>query len=383
MRSARPTLAAAADASHRISSFRLYRLEMPCGRRTGDHAGWFESMDIVALRLETKEGNRGWGFGQTISRGNFTRAAPYMVTMPTLAWMRDDFVRTVWPRLDGANPVAPIIERPRLFRGQGAIQKAIRIALWDLTAQSAGLPLHGLLAARPQRDRIRAYGSGLDFPLSDEDAVALYRRFVDAGFRAIKVKVGHPDPWRDVRRLRFIREAVGEDVEIAIDANEAWTCDEAIARIRLFADQGVRLSYVEDPLGRHDVKGMRRLNASIDIDVVGHDYVVDPRHLRWLAERKALSRLRVHADVDFALACADIAADHSVPLISGNSPFELGVHAAVAMPSFERLEFADLGWNRLPKTPIRFEEGHAIAPSTPGIGLEPHPDMLKQFSRPG
>jgi L-alanine-DL-glutamate epimerase-like enolase superfamily enzyme len=275
-----------------------------------------------------------------------------------------------------------VIQRPRPFPGHGPIQRAIRTALWDLTAQSAGLPLYRLLAARPGRDRIRAYGSGLDFPLSDEDAVAVFRRFVDAGFSAIKVKVGDPDPQRDVRRLLAIREAVGDDVEIAIDANEAWTCDEAIARIQLFSDKGVRLSYVEDPLDRHDSKGMRRLTASIDIDVVGHDYIHEPRHLRWLAERKAVTRLRVNADIDYALACAEIAADHALPLIAGNSPFELGVHAAVAMSSFERLEFADLGWNLLPKTPIRFEKGDAVAPSTPGMGLEPDPDMLKQFSRP-
>jgi L-alanine-DL-glutamate epimerase-like enolase superfamily enzyme len=223
----------------------------------------------------------------------------------------------------------------------------------------------------------------LDFPLSDEDAVALFRRFVDAGFTAIKVKVGHPDPRRDVRRLQIVREAVGESVEIAIDANEAWTCDEAIARIRLFADEGIRLSYVEDPLDRHDINGMRRLNATLGLDVVGHDYIEDPRHLRWLVERKAVSRLRVNADIDVALACAEIAADHRVALISENSPFEFGVHTAVAIPSFERLEFADLGWNILPKSPIRFEHGHAIAPSTPGLGLEPDPEMLKQLSRAG
>jgi L-alanine-DL-glutamate epimerase-like enolase superfamily enzyme len=302
--------------------------------------------------------------------------------MPSLVEMHADFERRVWPVLQDRNPFALIVHRPPLFPGYAPMEQAIRTALWDLMAQSMDLPLYQLLGAKPEQNRVLAYGSGLDFPLSEEGAVAVYRRFADQGFTAIKVKVGHPDPKRDLRRLQVVRETVGEHVDMAIDANEAWTCDEAIERIRFFEKEGVRISYVEDPLYRDDLEGMVRLNATIDVDVVGHDYLVEPHDLRRLVERKAVNRLRVNGDVDFALACADIATDFGVPLIYGNSPFELGVHAAVAMPFFERLEFSDLAWNRLPKSPIRFEKGYAIAPSQPGMGLEPNPEMLKQFSRP-
>ena len=99
--------------------------------------------------------------------------------------------------------------------------------------------------------------------------------------------------------------------------------------------------------------------------------------MRCLVERKALSRVRVLPDIDFALGCADVATDFGVPLIFGNSPFELSVHAAIASPSVDRLEFSDLGWNLLPVSPVRFENGYAIAPSQPGLGLEPNPERLK------
>src|SRR6266852_1699575 len=296
--------------------------------------------------------------------------------------MRADFERTVWPVLTGRSPFALILHRPALFSAYTIVDQAIRMALWDLMAQSVELPLYRFLGALPQDNRVRAYGSGLDFPLSEEDAVAVYRRYIHMGFTAIKVKVGAPDPKRVLRRLQAVREAVGKDVEMAIDANEAWTCDEAIERIRFFEKEGIRLSYVEDPLHREDVEGMVRLNATIDIDVVGHDYHVDPRKLRRMVERKALSRLRVLPDIDFALACADIATDFGVPLIFGNSPFELSVHAAIALPSVDRLEFSDLRWNLLPRSPIRFEHSYAIAPSQPGIGLDPDPEKLEQFGRP-
>jgi L-alanine-DL-glutamate epimerase-like enolase superfamily enzyme len=365
-----------------LKSFELHRLELPSGRPFGDCTCRCESLDVLALCLETNQGHRGWGFGQTISKGVFTRPAPYIVPLPSLAESRADVERTIWPVLEGRSPSALILHRPFLFSAYTSIAQAVRMALWDLTAQIVELPLYQFLGAAPEHNRVRVYGSGLDFPLPEEEAVALFRRFVDQGFTAIKVKVGHPDPKRDLRRLQVVREAVGEDIEMAIDANEAWTCDEAIERIRLFEQEGVRLSYVEDPLHRDDLDGMVRLNAAIDLDVVGHDYLVDVRQLRRMVERKALSRVRVLPDIDFALGCADIATDFGVPLIFGNSPFELSVHAAVALPSVDRLEFSDLAWNVLPRSPVRFENGYAIAPSGPGIGLEPDPEMLKEFSRP-
>jgi L-alanine-DL-glutamate epimerase-like enolase superfamily enzyme len=364
------------------TSFELHRLELPSGRPFGDCTCACETLDVLALRLESNHGHRGWGFGQTISKGTFTRLAPYIVPMPSLAEIRADFERTVWPVLQEQSPFALILHRPALFAAHTAIDHAVRMALWDLMAQSVGLPLYQFLGAKATDNRVQAYGSGLDFPLSEEDAVAIFRRFVRRGFRAIKVKVGHPDPKRDLRRLQAVRDEVGDEIEMAIDANEAWSCDEAIQRIRFFEEEGIRLSYVEDPLHHDDIAGMVRLNAAIELDVVGHDYLVDPRQVRRLVERKAVSRARVLPDIDFALACADIATEFGVPLIFGNSPFEMSVHAAVALPFVDRLEFSDLAWNVLPSSPVRFEDGYAIAPSQPGIGIEPNPDMLREFSRP-
>ncbi len=365
-----------------IKNFEIYRLEVPSGRKFGDCTCWCDQLDIITVCLESNQGHRGWGFGQTISKGHFTRPAPYIVPMPPLAEMRADFDKTFWPLLQGKNPFAVMMRKPPSFPKYTPTEQAVRTALWDLMALEMDLPLYQLLGGRPEQNRILAYGSGLDFPLSEEEAIAVYRSFAKQGFKAIKVKVGHPDPQRDLRRLQVIRETVGEDVEMAIDANEAWNCDEAIERIRFFQKEGVRLSYVEDPLYRDDLEGLVRLNATIDIDVVGHDYLVEPKDLRRLVERKAVSRLRVNGDIDFAIVCADMAADLGVPLIYGNSPFELGVHAAVAFPYFERLEYSELGWNDLPENPLRFESGYAIAPSQPGMGFEPNPEKLKEFSRP-
>jgi L-alanine-DL-glutamate epimerase-like enolase superfamily enzyme len=365
-----------------ICAYQLWKIEVPTGRLIGDCTCHYDTLDVLVIRLETNQGHHGWGFGEAVSKGVFARSAPWILPMRSLDDIQREFDQEVWPVLQGKNPLAAKMRRPELFAGHSYLPMAVRIALWDLIAQTAELPLFQLMGGSADRNRVRAYGSGLDFHLSEGEAVDIFKNFVARGFKAVKVKVGHPDVRRDLRRLQAVRGAVGTEVEIAIDANEAWTCEEAIQRVELFQDEGIQLAYVEDPLPRTDVDGLARLNAAIELDVVGHDYILNPRELRRFVERQALSRLRVAGDPDIALACADISAEFGVPLIFGNSLFELSVHAAIALPQVDRIEFSDLAWNLLPRSPVRFEDGYAIAPSQPGHGLDPDPEMLQRYSRP-
>jgi L-alanine-DL-glutamate epimerase-like enolase superfamily enzyme len=340
-------------------------------------------MDILVLCLKTDQGRIGWGFTQTMSKGIFTNAAPWVSPLPSLVQIQRDFASGFWPRLQGKNPTVLKMQRPNPFSAYGGMEQAIRIALWDLIAQIAELPLYQFLGGSADLNRVRAYASGVDFPLPEDEAIKLFKGFANRGFTAVKVKVGSPDVTRDLRRLQVVREAVGDAVEIAADANEAWTCEQAIERIRFFQKEGVRLAYVEDPLPRTDLEGFVHLNKAVEPDIVGHDYIVDnPLEVRRFMERGAFDRVRASTDIDEAQAYAEIAAEFGVPLIVGNTVFEFCVHAAVALPQSERLEFSDVGWNVLPRCPVGFENGYAIAPSQPGHGLDLDLEQLKRFSRP-
>jgi hypothetical protein len=94
-----------------VRASELHKLELPAGRPFGDCTCRCEALAILAVCLETNQGHRGWGFGQTISKGDFTRPAPYIVPMPSLAEIRADFERTAWPILQGRNPFALIVHR--------------------------------------------------------------------------------------------------------------------------------------------------------------------------------------------------------------------------------------------------------------------------------
>jgi L-alanine-DL-glutamate epimerase-like enolase superfamily enzyme len=365
-----------------ITDFDLWKIQVPTGRVIGDCTCRYEALDVLIVCLKTNQGRKAWGFGETVSDGIFAKPAPWITPMPSLTDIRRTFEQDFWPVLEGRTPFSLKMQRPELFAGYSFTTSAVRIALWDLMAKVVDLPLYQFLGGIPKNNRVRAYASGLDFPLGEEEALAIFRKFVERGFTAVKVKVGSPDEERDLQRLRVVRQCVGDDVEIAVDANENWTCDQAIERIRLFEKQGIGLSYVEDPLPRTDLEGLIRLNATVDVDIVGHDYIVDTKILKRFAEHKAFNRLRVNADFDYAQACADIATELGLPLIFGNSMFELSIHAAVAMPQVDRLEFSDLAWNLVPQNPIRFENGYGFAPELPGHGLDPNLEMLQRFSRP-
>jgi len=365
-----------------ICGYELWKLKVPTGRVIGDRSCHYESLDLLLIRLETNQGHCGWGFGETVSNGVFTVPAPWIRPMPALAQIRQDFERNVWPILEDKSPFQLSNQQPNLFAGYSYLTVAMRIALWDLMARILELPLYELLGGSAQRQKVRAYASGLDYPLPDEEAETLFRKFVQRGFTAVKVKVGKPDARQDLQRLQLIRGIVGSNVEIAIDANEAWDCDEAIKRVSLFEKEGIRLAYIEDPLPAGDVEGMARLNATIEPDVVGHDYVIEPRHLRRFMESKAFGRIRVNGDLDYARACAELSIEFQAPMIFGNSMFELNVHPALALPKVDRLEFSDLAWNLMPITPVRFEDGYGWAPKGPGHGLDPRPEILEQWNHP-
>jgi L-alanine-DL-glutamate epimerase-like enolase superfamily enzyme len=357
--------------SDSITGYELWRLEVPTGRMIGDNNCHYDSLDLVALCLKTEDGLEAWGYGETCWKGVFKIPAWYIQPMASQAEMRDVFEQEWFPRLPQADHKTKL---PYL-------DAAVRQALWDLRAQQAGLPLYQFIGGKPGGNRVRAYGSILDFPLSEDEAVALAKQFVSRGFRAIKVKVGADNVERDIQRLHAIHNAIGPDVELTADANQIWDADTAIDRLRTIEASGIRLGYIEDPLPYTDVAGFTKLNAAVDIDVIGHDYAFEPGHIRALLETKGIERIRTGKDVDYSLTIAQLAAEFGKPMIFGNSMFEFNVHAACALPNVDRLEFSNLAWNELMREPVKFANGHAIAPEAPGHGLRPNPDVLKQWNR--
>jgi len=363
----------------RIRGYQLWRIDLPVGRAIGDNMCHYSNFTVLVLALDTDQEQRGWGFADLVTDGVFCKPAPWYRPMASLNEIRATFEKEYWPLLQGHSALE-IKNRPASFElDNDIIPIAIRSALWDLMGKELELPLYRLLGGTEKNNRVRAYGSPLGFHQADERVFEMHRGFVDRGMTAVKVKVGHDDPQWDLERLKLVREAVGPSVEINIDANIAWTARQTLERMDLFCQAGVELGYVEDPIPPDDIDGYRLLGQEMELDVVGHDYITQPEDCRPLLDVGGIQRLRFN-DLDQAIALSQLAEEYGLPMIGCNTLFEVGIHAAAALPNVERIEFADLGWNALPEHPVQVEDGFMFAPDRPGAGLDPKPELLEQLS---
>jgi L-alanine-DL-glutamate epimerase-like enolase superfamily enzyme len=165
---------------------------------------------------------------------------------------------------------------------------AFDMALWDLTARLARQPLYRMLGAA--RDEVRVYAAGgwlsLDIEALCAEAVAMK----SAGFPAYKMRAGNP-AWRgDVERVKAVRDAIGDAMELMVDVNQAFDVATAIRFGR--ALEPCNLSWIEEPVDAHDVSGCARVAAAVDVPIAAGETVWGPQGLLELVRADAVAVLQ-------------------------------------------------------------------------------------------
>ncbi len=356
----------------KIVDFQLHRCRIPLDRPIGDSQVLFTEHFMTVLELKSDDGRSGVGFelqqGMPIASRDILEA---------------QYRYSGWSSVEGQSPlgVAMRIGRPRGGNvGASVLGLATETALWDLAAQQAELPLYRLFGGT--NPRVAAYGSTLDFHLDDEAFCSWMGHFAEYGMRGIKIKVGHPDVEWDLRRLSLVKEVLGEDIDIMVDANEAWSPKEAISRMKRYDEEGFEIFWIEDPISREDYSGYAMLASEISTSRVNTGEYLGFHGKRRLLESRGVDVLNIHGECQSSRAAAYLAGDYGIPVSLGNTLLELGVHLAASLPECLYLEFSDLAWNRLAAEPIRFEDGFAIAPDRPGHGIVLDRDALAEYSQP-
>jgi L-alanine-DL-glutamate epimerase-like enolase superfamily enzyme len=358
----------------RIVDFHIARFQFARDRVIGDSQVRADDAHVVALELIDEKGLTGLGFGQSL-----------FVPLPPEAEIERIFRFEVWPTLEGERPLALVhrVARPRGGNHRAwtlPFHEAIQVALWDLAAKQAGMPLWQMLGAR--RDRIKAYASGLDFHLSDTDFVEFFGRADALGYTAFKIKVGHRDFERDLHRLDLLRKVVRADAQVMIDANEAWSPKEAVVKLERIRDAGYALLWVEDPTLRNDFEGLRHIRHNATWTALNTGEYLDASGKRALMEADAVDILNVHGQVTDVMRVGWLAADLGVPVSMGNTFLEVGVHCACALPDVEWLEYSFQNFDALVEQPIAIVDGIAMAPDRPGHGLELSEYARSELRRP-
>jgi L-alanine-DL-glutamate epimerase-like enolase superfamily enzyme len=344
-----------------VSHFQITRCHFPRDRLIGDSQVRSSEVHVAAVELIDDAGRVGLGFAQSL----FT-------SLPELAEIERRFREEAWPSIAGRSPVNMALAVRRVRGGNARrmtlpFEEALQHAIWDLFAQQQQQPLWRLLGG--ERESVPVYASGLDFHLSDSDFAELFGRAAERGFRGFKIKVGHPEIERDLHRLELLRKATGGRGPVMVDANEAWTAQETVAALRIFERAGHRIFWVEDPVPRDDIDGLRMLRQ-LGLTRVNSGEYLDLSGKRRLLEARACDMLNVHGQVGDVMRAGWLANECNIEVTLGNTFLEIGVNMALALPEVRWLEYSFQNFDHLVEEPFAITDGLIRGKEVPGHGLK-------------
>jgi L-alanine-DL-glutamate epimerase-like enolase superfamily enzyme len=280
----------------------------------------------------------------------------------------------------------------------------VEAAVWDLRGKAAGRPVDELLGS--ERDRIRVYASTGEVRGPDE-AAAHARRLVLAGFRGLKLRTRHPRLEEDLEMVAAVREAVGPEVALMCDANQAWRVDvfgegpvwdleRAVAAAEGMAAHGV--TWLEEPLDMYDLAGYAALRRRTATPIAAGELHGDPSLVGLLIDAEGVDVVQPDAlmtgGVTGATALARLAAGRGLEFSphswSNGVGLAVNLHVALAAENCSWLEFPldPPGWvptdrdAMLGRTLVPDADGCLHRPGPEGLGIELDEAAVAEFGMP-
>jgi len=358
---------------------------------------------LALVKIDTDEGVI--GYGEAATYGGSLEAVTVVIE------------KEIKPILIGQDPLLREMLWKKMYKkyyqhGRGGIVigaiSGVDIALWDLAGKVAGLPLYKMLGG--YSNKVRAYasagfyadGKGLD-ELAEE-----MRGYVSDGFTAVKLKVGRvpsikgselpilPEGNRcnvtleeDLERVKVVKEAIGDEVDLLIDVNNAWDVETAIKMAKILEEYN--LYYIEEPVLTEDVEGSARLAAATTIPIAGYETAYTRFEFKNLITMKAVDI--VQPDVVWTggltecMKIAAMAGAFNLPVLPHGFASALcmaaNLHFVAAIPNGEMVEF-DRNQNPfredLIKEPFDInKDGYIVLSDKPGLGVEINEDVLDKY----
>jgi L-alanine-DL-glutamate epimerase-like enolase superfamily enzyme len=253
-------------------------------------------------------------------------------------------------------------------------------ALWDLRGKAAGLNVAHLIGAC--RPAVPTYASGgLWLGSSIDDLQKEAAGFVARGFRAMKTRVGPADPERMVERVAAVREAVGPDIHLMVDANQQMSVKQAIRIGRMMEE--LNLTWFEEPVICHDHEGEARIAAALDTPIASGETVYTHRGILRMLDARSADVLmpdlqRMGGPTEF-LKAGHLCEAYHIPCASHLFP-EMSLPLLAALPGGYYLEH--MPWfEAIYRERIELDTaGHAIVPDRPGWGFSFDPEAIRKHA---
>jgi len=366
-----------------IGDVRLIVADIPVSRPHHMSFTTLTAVNFVFVRIETRDGLVGWGEAACLGGPTWSEESAESIVV-TLE-------RYVAPWLVGRDATqieALRLEMARRVQGNPFARAAVEMALWDLNGRALGVPVHRLLGGRV-RDRVPLSWS---LAVAGGDAeVAEAREKVARGHRIFKIKTAAHPVAEDVARVRAIREAVGSEIRLRVDANQGWDRPTALRAIR--AMEPYDLDFVEQPVPRWDLDGLAEIARSVSVPIMADESCGSPQEAMAIARRGGVSilalKLTKSAGLAQTMAIARIAEAAGLGCYVGCMiETSLGtaayLHAALAA--------APVTWGcelfgplllrgDVVKEPVRYADGCILALDGPGLGVDVDEAALAEWTR--
>ena len=348
----------------------------------------YSSRSVLICRIETDTGIVGWGesFG------------PAHIHAATISYYYA-------PHIIGSDPLDSAVIWERLYNvlrdhGQKGLaleaMSAIDVALWDIKGKYFNTPIYQLLGGA-FRKYVVPYATGLyQRPHKEIEPLAQEAtEYVARGFRGIKMKIGFGFEY-DIAAVKMVREAVGSDIRLMIDANHAYNASQAILLGR--AIEKYDITWFEEPVPPEDQKGYQEVKRALAIPIAGGE-TENTRYdfSRWLSARSidiAQPDIGVVGGISEFQKIATLAHTHNIqcyPHVWGSAiTFHAALHCALALPDFpyslnpdevlfEYDQTANIFRDKLSTTMPHLENGKMQCPDKPGLGIDINQEIIEQY----
>lgn len=366
----------------KIESIQVAVARVPLDKVTSFATRTVKARDYALVKVRSDAGHEGIGFCYVGSSGGpIALSAVQELLAPVLLGQETNRTEGLWQEM----------YRESVLQGRtGTVMRGISIldtALWDLNARAAGLPLSQYMGCWNTKS-VPAYASGGYYVdgktpghLADE-----MRSYVAAGFKAVKIKVGRFSPREEEARVRAAREAIGPDVELMLDANNAWSdLPTALSYVRRFEQYSPY--FIEEPFSPDDIENHARLTRSTSLMVATGEIEAGRWRFKELLDKGAAQILQTDAAVCGGITewrrIASLADAYGVT-ICPHWFHDLHVHLVAAAPNTRYVEyFPDdqvLNFKRLVNRQLEMRDGNLLVPTGPGLGFEFDDEAVMRYA---